>query len=59
SPLDFFFRGFIKDKVYRPPVPANIAELRHRITAAVQEVILDMFHRVWQDIDFRWDVCCI
>ncbi|PSN47297.1 hypothetical protein C0J52_15691 [Blattella germanica] len=36
------------DKAYRPPMPANLAQLRHRITAAVQEVRLDMLQRVWQ-----------
>ncbi|PSN39231.1 hypothetical protein C0J52_24166 [Blattella germanica] len=32
-------------------------ELRHRIAAAVQQVTPDMLQRVWQEIDFRWDVC--
>ncbi|PSN48183.1 hypothetical protein C0J52_13869 [Blattella germanica] len=53
--LIFLFWGFIKDKVYRTPIPANLAQLRHRITAAVQEVTPDMLQRVWQEIDFRWD----
>ncbi|PSN51063.1 hypothetical protein C0J52_01516 [Blattella germanica] len=34
---------------------ANLAQLRHRITAAVQEVTQHMLQRVWQEIDFRWD----
>ncbi|PSN31740.1 hypothetical protein C0J52_27066 [Blattella germanica] len=31
---------------------ANLAQFRHRITAAVQEVTADMFQRVWQEIEF-------
>ena len=57
TPLDFFLWGFLKDQVYVPPLPANLAELRNRITAAVELVTLDMLQRVWQEIDFRWDVC--
>ncbi|PSN48158.1 hypothetical protein C0J52_08724 [Blattella germanica] len=34
------------NKVYRPPMPANLAQLRHRITAGVQEVTPDMLQRV-------------
>ena len=37
-------------------MPANLAQLRHRITAAVQEVTPDMLQRVWQEIDFMWDM---
>ncbi|PSN42840.1 hypothetical protein C0J52_14394 [Blattella germanica] len=32
----------MEHKVYRPPISANLAQLRHRITAAVQEVTPDM-----------------
>ncbi|PSN55546.1 hypothetical protein C0J52_20117 [Blattella germanica] len=38
-------------------MPANLAQLRHRITVAVQEMTPDMLQRVWQEIYFRWDVC--
>ncbi|PSN46302.1 hypothetical protein C0J52_18608 [Blattella germanica] len=44
---------FIKDKVYRPPMPANLAQLRHRITAAAQEVTPDMLQRVCKKLTFR------
>ncbi|PSN41378.1 hypothetical protein C0J52_17503 [Blattella germanica] len=40
---------FIKDKVYRPPMPPNLAQFRHRISATVQEMTPDMFQRVWQE----------
>ncbi|KAJ4439237.1 hypothetical protein ANN_07357 [Periplaneta americana] len=35
TPLDFFLWGFLKDQVYLPPLPANLSELRNRITAAI------------------------
>lgn len=57
TPLDFFLWGFLKDKVYVTPLPANLAELRNRITATVALVTPDMLQRVWEEIDFRWDVC--
>jgi hypothetical protein len=59
TPLDFFLWGFVKDRVFVPPLPANVAELRTRITAAVAEVTPEMLRSVWQDIDYRWDVCHI
>jgi hypothetical protein len=45
--------------VFVPPLPANVADLRTRITAAVAEVTPEMLRSVWQDIDYRWDVCRI
>jgi hypothetical protein len=36
--MDFFVWGFVKDKVFVPPLPANVVELRTRITAAVFRV---------------------
>lgn len=59
TPLDFFLWGFIKDKVYVQPLPANLNDLRNRINAAVAQVTTDMLKRVWQEIDYRWDVCRI
>jgi hypothetical protein len=39
------------DRVFVPPSPANVAELRPRITAALAEVTPEMLRSVWQDID--------
>jgi hypothetical protein len=57
--LDFFLWGFVKDRVFVPPLPANVAELRTQIDAAVAEVTPEMLRSMWQDIDYRWDVCHI
>ena len=31
TPLDFFLWGFVKDRVFVPPLPANAVELRNNI----------------------------
>jgi len=56
---DFFLWGFVKDRVFVPPLPANVVELRTRITAAVAKVTPKMLRSVWQETDYRWDVCRI
>ena len=40
-----------------PPLPANVNELKQRITIALETVIQDMLHRVWEELDYRLDVC--
>ncbi|KAJ4437533.1 hypothetical protein ANN_17678 [Periplaneta americana] len=52
TPLYFFLWRFLKDKVYVPLLPANLAELRNRITAAVELVTPDMLQRVREEIEF-------
>ena len=56
---DFFLWGFVKGGVFVPPLPANVVELRTRITAAVAKVTPEMLRSVWQETDYRWDVCRI
>jgi len=53
--MHFFLWGFVKYQVFVPPLPANVVELRTRITAAVAE----MLRSVWQETDYRWEVCRI
>jgi hypothetical protein len=57
TPCDFFLCGFLKDSVYVPPLPSTIQELRGRITHALQAMTADMLHRVWDESDYRVDVC--
>ena len=59
TPMDFFLWGFVKDQVFAPPLPANVVELRTRITAAVAKVTPEMLRSVWQETDYRWEVCRI
>ena len=56
SPCDFFFRGYVKGLVFVPPLPANIEEMKQRITAALETVIEDMLQRVWHELEYRLDV---
>jgi hypothetical protein len=35
TPCDFFLWGFTKDRVFVPPLPATLVDLRTRITAAI------------------------
>ncbi|KAG8290782.1 hypothetical protein J6590_076173 [Homalodisca vitripennis] len=48
----FFLWGFITDKVYVSPLPASLADLRRKITAAVAEITPDLLERVWREIYF-------
>jgi len=56
---DFFLWGFVKDALFVPPLPANLQDLRNRITAAVALVDRDMLTRVRNGMDYRIDVCRI
>jgi hypothetical protein len=49
----------MKDTVFVPPLPANLQDLRNRITAAVARVDRDTLTRVWNEMDYRIDVCHI
>jgi hypothetical protein len=40
-------------------LPADVVELGTRIIATVAEVTSEMLRSVWQEIDYRWDVCRI
>lgn len=54
---DFFLWGFVKQQVYVPPLPRDIDELKARITAVVGTIDVKMLERVWQEMDYRLDVC--
>jgi hypothetical protein len=57
TPCDFFLRGFVKNSVYVPALPMSLRELRDWITHALQTITADMPHRVWDEFDYRVDVC--
>jgi hypothetical protein len=57
TPCGFFLWGFVKDSVYVPPLPMSLKELRDRITHALQTITADMLHQVWDEFDYRVDVC--
>ena len=57
TPCDFFLWGYVKDRVYVPPLPRDLPELRLRIMDAVATIDVHMLERVWQELDYRIDVC--
>jgi len=57
DPCDFFLWGYVKSLVYVPPLPANVNELKQRITIALETVTQDMLHRIWEELDYGHDVC--
>jgi hypothetical protein len=57
TPCDFFLWGYVEDNVYVPPLPKDLPELRQRIVAAVGTIYVDILQCVWQELDYRIDVC--
>jgi len=57
TPCDLFLWGFVKDSVYVPPLPMSLKELRDGIMHALQTITADMLHPVWDEFDYRVDVC--
>jgi len=56
---DFFLCVYVKDQVYVPPLPASIPELKVRIRTAIETITSDMLQSVWNELDYRVDVCRI
>ena len=55
----FFLWGYVKDQVYVPPLPASIPELKVRIRTAIEIITADVLQRVWNELDYRVDICRI
>ncbi|PNF33716.1 hypothetical protein B7P43_G11436 [Cryptotermes secundus] len=43
--------------VYVPPLPKSLQDLRNRINRAVETITPEMLQRVWQEFDYRIDLC--
>lgn len=59
TPCDFFLWGFVKDRVYVPPLPHDLPTLKGRIAQAVASITPDLLQTVWEELHFRLDVCRI
>jgi len=57
TPLDFCVWGYIKDKVFVPPLPASLEELQARIIKAIVAIDVDMIHGIRDKITYRWGIC--
>ena len=56
TPCDFFLWGYVKERVYVPPLPADLDELTNSTTAAVNSVTEDTLRRVWEEFSYGVDV---
>jgi len=59
TPCDFFPWAYVKDQVYVPPLPANIPEVKVQIRTAIETITADTLQTVWNELDYRVDVCRI
>jgi hypothetical protein len=50
-------RAFTSTHVYAPPLPRDLADLKTRIIATVKNIDASMLARVWQELEYRTDVC--
>ena len=55
----WFLWGYVKDQVYVPPLPASIPELKVWNRTATETIFADMLQTVWNELDYRVDVCRI
>jgi len=46
-------------EIYVLPPPASIPELKVRIRTAIETITADMLQTVWNELDYRVDVCRI
>jgi hypothetical protein len=52
-----FLLGYVKDWVFVPPLPCDLADLKARIIAAVKNIDAPMLTCVWQELEYHIDVC--
>jgi hypothetical protein len=43
--------------MYIPPLPRDLADLKAPIIAAVKNIDAPMLTRVWQELEYRIDMC--
>jgi hypothetical protein len=46
-------------RIERKSQSSDIDDLKRRITEAVAAVTCDMLRRVWEELDYRSDICCV
>ena len=56
-PVIFFLWGYVKDRVFVPPLPHDLTDLKAQIIAAVKNINPPMLTRVWQELEYCIDVC--
>lgn len=53
TPCDFFLWGFIKGKVFCPPLPESIDQMKARIRLAISTITTSLLERVWANFHKR------
>jgi hypothetical protein len=56
TPLYFYLWGYVKQTVYNETIN-DIDQLKQRIRAAIASVTPDVLGHVWQEVEYRLDVC--
>ncbi|GBN59822.1 hypothetical protein AVEN_224639-1 [Araneus ventricosus] len=56
TPLHFYLWGYVKQHVYSERIN-DINHLKQRISDVIPFVIPDVLTRVWEELDYRLDVC--
>jgi hypothetical protein len=54
-----FILGSAKDNVYIPPMPVDLQELCDRIVNAIALVHVTFLGKLWDELEYRLDVCRI
>jgi len=52
TPLDFFFGGFVKDRVFQEPV-RDIEELKRKVVEVAGTVDQNMLTKTWRELHRR------
>jgi hypothetical protein len=52
----FWGVGYVKDRVFVPQLPRDLAYLKARIIAAVKNIYARMLTSVWQELEYRSNV---
>ncbi|PNF29996.1 hypothetical protein B7P43_G06954 [Cryptotermes secundus] len=55
TPLNFFLWGYVKDRVFVPPVN-ELADLQAHIRETIATVPMGMLERTWQEIEYKVDI---
>jgi len=50
-------RSSVEDRIFVPPLPVSLNELKQPIKTAVASVDEDMLRSVWTELDYRVDIC--
>ncbi|GBM15849.1 hypothetical protein AVEN_260127-1 [Araneus ventricosus] len=56
TPLDFYLWGYVKQHMYSERIN-DINHLKQRITDVIHSVTPDVLTCVWEELDYRLDVC--